>query len=97
MTTEIYNEDLEIQELYTRVRHGVEVKNFITQNEIGVRLMRRVSQELMNARSALETAPPEKVPGLQFDAATARNVLAWLGEAIMEGNDAENILTSMET
>lgn len=96
MTTEVYNEDAEIQELYTRVRHGLDVQNFITQNPIGVRLMARVSRELMDARSALETAPPEEVPGLQFDAATARNVLAWLGEAIMEGNDAENTLTSME-
>ena len=94
--TEIYSEDRETQALFQELNKGLDIQDFIAKNPVGRLLMAKVTEELLLARSQLEDVSPEDkkaIIAIQIKAKAARNVLNWLGEAIMSGKDAEAQLT----
>ena len=95
MSNEVYSEDAETQALFQELNKSFDVKDFISKNVAGQILMKRATTELMSARSDLERVNPEdtaEIVKLQIRAKSARNVINWLGEAILSGNEAEEQL-----
>ena len=96
----IYSEELEKQKLYQAYALSLDVKNFIKDHPAGKVLVARATEVILQGRNKLEDISPHEEKGvrqileIQFEVQTARNVLNWLGEAIMTGDES---LRQLET
>ncbi|MDH3259174.1 MAG: hypothetical protein OEM19_06900 [Deltaproteobacteria bacterium] len=98
--SEIYSEEIEKQKLYKTYADSLDVRNFIDSHPAGKVLVARATEVILHGRNKLEDIAPHgeaevsQIFEIQFEIQTARNVLNWLGEAIMAGDES---LRQLET
>lgn len=91
-------QDDDIQQIRAAIEFGLDVKQFMG-TTLGRYIQAKANEQIEAARDALQTVDPEdakKVRSLQNDAAVAAMVLTWIGEAVIEGEQAERQFESMD-
>lgn len=93
------SEETERDHLLAQAHIGEEVRNFLASHPAGKVLRQRCENELLKIRDELEVADSSDrklIDSLQRDAKSARNVINWLGDAIIQGNFAAQSFQSTE-
>lgn len=85
----------DLQLAFAEARFGVTVEEFLS-SDIGRYLMGRADADLEDARTQLETVPPEQLKAAQLKAAVPRAFKSWLEDALTNGHVAEDYLRRVE-
>ena len=85
--------------LLDRVEFGLAVQRFCQQSEVGMYLVNRAEEQIERHRGALmacDDLDSKEAREAHFKARVADAIMLWLGEAIAEGLEAEQVLVVEE-